>query len=115
WRCENEAEASYMLEGSVFMAGAIVQWLRDGLGLIARSDDIEALARTEADSAGVVLVPAFNGLGAPYWDPYARGTNKAHIARAALESIAYQSADLMHAMQGDATTPLLELRVDGGA
>ncbi len=123
WRCEREAEASYMLEGSVFMAGAIVQWLRDGLGMIARSDDIEALARTETDSAGVVLVPAFNGLGAPYWDPYARGmligmtrgTNKAHIARAALESIAYQSADLMHAMQGDATTPLLELRVDGGA
>jgi len=123
WHCEHETNASYMLEGSVFMAGAIVQWLRDGLGMIARSDDIEALARTETDSAGVVLVPAFNGLGAPYWDPYARGmligmtrgTNKAHIARAALESIAYQSADLMHAMQGDATTPLLELRVDGGA
>lgn len=123
WHCEHEADASYMLEGSVFMAGAIVQWLRDGLGMIARSDDIEALARTEADSAGIVLVPAFNGLGAPYWDPYARGmligmtrgTNKAHIARAALESIAYQSADLMQAMQRDATTPLLELRVDGGA
>ncbi|GGC14802.1 glycerol kinase [Oxalicibacterium flavum] len=123
WHCEHEADASYMLEGSVFMAGAIVQWLRDGLGMIARSDDIEALARTEPDSAGIVLVPAFNGLGAPYWDPYARGmligmtrgTNKAHIARAALESIAYQSADLMQAMQRDATTPLLELRVDGGA
>lgn len=123
WQCQKDAPVSYMLEGSVFMAGAIVQWLRDSLCIIERSDDIEALACSEPDSGGVLFVPAFNGLGAPYWDPYARGTllgmtrgtGKAHIARAALESIAYQSADLMSAMQKDASTPLLELRVDGGA
>ena len=113
----------YLLEGSVFMAGATVQWLRDGLGIIEKSSNVEALAMSVADAGGVVFVPAFVGLGAPYWDAYARGTiigmtrgtTKAHIARAALESIAYQSADMLDAMQKDAALPLTELRVDGGA
>lgn len=113
----------YMLEGSVFMAGATVQWLRDGLNIIHSSADVESLACSVADNGGVFLVPAFAGLGAPYWDAYARGTllgmtrgtSKAHIARAALESIAYQSADVLQAMQADASVPLTELRVDGGA
>jgi glycerol kinase len=115
--------ADYLLEGSVFMAGATVQWLRDGLGIIAHAGEIEALATSVADSGGVVFVPAFAGLGAPYWDAYARGTilgmtrgtTKAHIARAALESIAWQSADVLDAMQKDAALGLTELRVDGGA
>lgn len=114
---------AYMLEGSVFVAGAVVQWLRDGLGLIARSDDVEALARQVDDDGGVFLVPGFVGLGAPYWDPDARGTivgltrgtSKAHIARAALQSIAFQSADVLTAMQRDAHQPLTEVRIDGGA
>ncbi|QAU35778.1 glycerol kinase GlpK [Janthinobacterium sp. 17J80-10] len=113
----------YMLEGSVFMAGATVQWLRDGLQMIRHAADVEALAASVPDTGGVVLVPAFTGLGAPYWDPYARGTlagmtrgtNRAHIARAALESIAYQTADVLQAMQADSAPPLSELRVDGGA
>jgi glycerol kinase len=113
----------FMLEGSVFMAGAIVQWLRDGLGIIEKSADVEVLAASVPDSGGVIFVPAFAGLGAPYWDAYARGTligmtrgtTKAHIARAALESIAYQSAELAEAMQKDAGIGLKELRVDGGA
>ena len=113
----------YALEGSVFMAGAIVQWLRDGLGLIEHSADIETLAASVDDSNGVVLIPAFTGLGAPYWraDMQAslhgltRGTNKAHIARAALEAIAFQVADVLSAMQQDAPQALTELRVDGGA
>ena len=113
----------YLLEGSVFMAGAIVQWLRDGLGLIDSAAGIEALAMQVPDTGGVMLVPAFTGLGAPHWDPYARGTivglsrgsNRAHIARAALDSIAYQSADVLAAMQKDARIALTELRVDGGA
>jgi glycerol kinase len=113
----------YALEGSVFMGGAIVQWLRDGLGIIARSDDIETLAASVPDSGGVVLVPAFTGLGAPHWDAHARalligmtrGTTRAHIARAALEAIAWQVADLGVAMTEDAGLPLTELRVDGGA
>lgn len=117
------AHTDYMLEGSVFMGGATIQWLRDGLGIIQRSADVEALAGSVADSGGVVFVPAFSGLGAPYWDPYARGTiigmtrgsNKAHIARAALESIAYQSVEVLEAMQKDARIALHELRVDGGA
>jgi glycerol kinase len=117
------APQNYMLEGSVFMAGAIVQWLRDELGIVQRSVDVEALAASVPDSGGVVLVPAFTGLGAPYWDPHARGTIfgltrgscKAHIARAALESIACQNADLLDAMQKDAHLSLRELRVDGGA
>ncbi|MBS0309018.1 MAG: glycerol kinase GlpK [Proteobacteria bacterium] len=120
---ERQTTTSYMLEGSVFMTGATIQWLRDGLGIISSSDEIEPLARSVPDNGGVLLVPAFAGLGAPYWDAYARGalfgmtrgTTKAHIARAALESIAYQSADVLQAMQADASIPLSELRVDGGA
>jgi glycerol kinase len=113
----------YALEGSVFIGGAVVQWLRDGLGIIRSSSDVEALALSVADNGGVYLVPAFAGLGAPHWDQYARGSivgltrgaTAAHIARAALESIAFQSADLLDAMQADAGTRLDELRVDGGA
>ncbi|GLI38947.1 glycerol kinase GlpK [Geobacter hydrogenophilus] len=115
--------AEYALEGSVFVAGAAVQWLRDGLGIIRSSGEVEALAASVPDSGGVCLVPAFTGLGAPHWDPYARGTivgitrgtTAAHIARATLESIAYQSADLLTAMEADAGIKLAELRVDGGA
>ncbi len=118
-----DARTDYMLEGSVFMAGATIQWLRDGLGIIQQSSDVEALANSVPDNGGVVFIPAFSGLGAPYWDPYARGTivgmtrgsNKAHIARAALESIAYQTVDVLEAMQKDAQILLQELRVDGGA
>jgi glycerol kinase len=113
----------YALEGSVFIGGAVVQWLRDQLEFFASSREVEALANSVLDSDGVYLVPAFTGLGAPYWDPNARGallgltrgTSKAHIARAALESIAYQSAELLDAMQKDSAQKLTELRVDGGA
>jgi len=113
---------TYCLEGSVFIAGAAVQWLRDGLGIIADLADSERLAAGVPDSAGVYFVPAFVGLGAPHWDPYARGTilgitrgtTAAHIARAALESMAYQSADLAEAMQKDAGRKLASLKVDGG-
>jgi len=113
----------YALEGSVFVGGAVVQWLRDGLGLIEKSSDVEALAASVPDTGGVYLVPAFTGLGSPHWDAYARGTmvglsrgtTRAHVARAALESIAFQSAEVLNAMQKDAAQPLLELRVDGGA
>jgi glycerol kinase len=113
----------YALEGSAFVAGAVVQWLRDGLGIIKSSGEVEALAKQVPDSGGVVLVPAFVGLGAPYWDPYARGlivgltrdTTAAHIARAALEAIAHQVADLAGALVADSGKPLPELRVDGGA
>ena len=113
----------YALEGSVFIGGAVVQWLRDGLGIIKESSDVEALALSVPDSGGVYLVPAFAGLGAPHWDPYARGTivgitrgtTAAHIARAALESIAFQVADLLEAVRDDAGIDLAELRVDGGA
>lgn len=116
-------ETTYALEGSIFMGGAIVQWLRDGLEMIAKSSDIEALAAKAKDNGGVYFVPAFTGLGAPYWDPYARGTligltrgtKKEHIARAALEAIAYQTRDIIDAMRVDAKIPLKELRVDGGA
>jgi glycerol kinase len=118
-----DGQSVYMLEGSVFMAGAAVQWLRDGLGIIQKSSDVEALAASVPDTGGVVFVPAFAGLGAPYWDAYARGaivgmtrgTTKAHIARATLASIAYQTADVLQAMQKDAAIELKELRVDGGA
>ncbi|MFA9217010.1 MAG: glycerol kinase GlpK [Sphingomonadaceae bacterium] len=121
WRVDGATD--YLLEGSVFMGGATVQWLRDGLGLIRSSSEVEALAASVPDNGGVFLVPAFVGLGAPHWDPYAhgalvglsRGSNKAHIARAALEAIAYQSAELMIAMQKDARIPLTEVRADGGA
>ncbi len=113
----------YLLEGSVFMGGATVQWLRDGLGIIRQSHEVEALAASVPDSGGVMLVPAFTGLGAPHWDPYARGTilgmtrgtGAAHIARAAVEAIAYQSAELLAAMQKDAACAVTELRADGGA
>ncbi|HLW04161.1 MAG TPA: glycerol kinase GlpK [Azoarcus sp.] len=113
----------YALEGSIFIGGALVQWLRDELGIIERAADIEALAATVPDSGGVVLVPAFTGLGAPYWDPHARGTllgltrgtTRAHIARAALEAIALQTVDLVTAMDRDGACRLTELRVDGGA
>jgi len=116
-------QAEYALEGSVFIAGAVVQWLRDGLGLIRSSREVEPLAASEPDSGGVYLVPAFAGLGAPHWDAYARGavfgitrgTTAAHLARAALESIAFQSAEVLLAMQRDAGQALAELRVDGGA
>ena len=118
-----QGQTTYALEGSVFMAGAIVQWLRDGLGIIQKSSDVEKLASQVNDTEGVVLVPAFTGLGAPHWDSEARallcgmsrGTNKAHIARAALESIAFQVSDVLTAMQSDISKPLKELRVDGGA
>ncbi|HQR48330.1 MAG TPA: glycerol kinase GlpK [Steroidobacteraceae bacterium] len=116
-------ERHYALEGSVFVGGAVVQWLRDGLGLIERSADVEALAASVPDTGGVYLVPAFTGLGSPHWDAYARGlvvglsrgTTRAHLARAALEAIAFQSAEVLAAMQKDARQPLTELRVDGGA
>ncbi|HVA32860.1 MAG TPA: glycerol kinase GlpK [Candidatus Baltobacteraceae bacterium] len=115
--------ASYALEGAVFVTGAAVQWLRDGLGIIASSAEIEPLARSVADSGGVYFVPALTGLGAPYWDPHARGaifgitraTTRAHLARATLEAMAYQSADVADAMARDAGFALRELRVDGGA
>ncbi|WP_425147298.1 glycerol kinase GlpK [Deinococcus sp.] len=113
---------TYALEGSVFVAGAVVQWLRDSLGLIGSSAEVEALAASVQGSGGVYLVPAFVGLGAPYWDSYARGTvlgltrgsTAAHLARAALESIAFQVAELLEAMEQDSGAPISELRVDGG-
>ena len=122
WRLEGKP-AQYALEGSVFIGGAAVQWLRDGLGIIEKSSDVEKLAASVPDAGGVVLVPAFTGLGAPHWDPTARGaifgltrgSTRAHIARATLESIAFQSAELAAAMREDAGFPMAELRVDGGA
>jgi glycerol kinase len=116
-------QVNYALEGSIFIAGAVVQWLRDGLGIIKSSAEVEALATKVADTGGVYLVPAFTGLGAPHWDQYARGTmigitrgtTAAHIARAALESIAYQTRDVLKAMEADAGLSIQELRVDGGA
>ena len=113
----------YALEGSVFIAGAAIQWLRDGLGIIARAADIDALAASVPDSGGVYFVPALSGLGAPYWDPRARGaivgitrgTTRAHLARATLEAIAFQSTELIEAMANDSGLALSELRVDGGA
>ncbi|MDP3073116.1 MAG: glycerol kinase GlpK [Opitutaceae bacterium] len=121
WRVGGRTE--YALEGSIFIAGAVVQWLRDGLGIIKSSRDIEALAAQVPDNGGAYLVPAFAGLGAPHWDQYARGliagltrgTTAAHLARAALEGIAYQVRDVLHAMQADSGIRLRELRVDGGA
>jgi glycerol kinase len=113
----------YALEGGVFIGGAVVQWLRDGLGIIAKSSDVGALAASVPDNGGVYVVPAFAGLGAPHWDPYARGTivgitrgtTAGHIARASVESIAFQVADLLSAVQHDSGIELTELRVDGGA
>lgn len=121
WKVNGEVH--YALEGSVFIGGAVVQWLRDGLKIIQTSGDVEALASKVKDNGGVYLVPAFTGLGAPYWNQHARGTivgitrgsSDAHIARAAVESIAFQSMDLMQSMEADAGLPIKEVRVDGGA
>ena len=121
--CDGAGKPSYALEGSVFIAGAAIQWLRDGLRMIRNAAESEALARSVPDTGGVFLVPAFVGLGAPYWNPAARGlicgltrgTTRAHLARAALESIAYQSQELMEAMQRDSRVRLSSLKVDGGA
>jgi len=121
WKIGDTTE--YALEGSVFVGGAVVQWLRDGLGLIRKSEEVEALAKSVPDNGGVYFVPAFVGLGAPHWDSYARGsifgltrgTTAGHLARAAVESIAYQVADLLDAMRKDSGDPVQELRVDGGA
>jgi glycerol kinase len=121
WKLGDKVE--YALEGSVFVGGAVIAWLRDGLGIIRQASDVEPLAASVADSGGVFVVPAFAGLGAPDWDPYARGailgltrgTTAAHIARAALESITFQVADLLLAMGSDVGSPIAELRVDGGA
>jgi glycerol kinase len=121
WKVDGRTE--YALEGSVFIGGAVVQWIRDGLGLIRHASDIEPLALTVPDNGGVFLVPAFAGLGAPHWDGFARGTmvgitrgtTAAHVARAALESIAFQVADLLDAMAADCGIAATELRVDGGA
>ena len=116
-------EVTYALEGGIFIGGAVVQWLRDELGLIKSSAEVEVLAATVKDNGGVYVVPAFAGLGAPHWDQHARGTitgitrgtNSGHFARAALESIAYQTMDVLKSMEADAGTPISELRVDGGA
>ena len=116
-------KVTYALEGSVFIGGAVIQWLRDELGIIKTAAEVERLATSVKDSDGVYLVPAFSGLGAPHWNPYARGsllglsrgTNVAHIARAALEGIAFQVTDVLTAMQSDSQIEVKELRVDGGA
>jgi len=121
WRHVDETR--YALEGSVFIAGAAIQWLRDGLGFIGAAPEVEALASSVPDAGGVSFVPALSGLGAPYWDPHARGTilgitrgtTRAHIARATLEAIAFQSAELIEAMAADSRVMREELRVDGGA
>src|SRR5215467_3338989 len=121
WRMGNRTE--YALEGSVFIGGAVVQWLRDGLGLVKSSSEIESLAASVPDCGGVYLVPAFAGLGAPHWDQYARGTitgltrgtTSGHIARAALEGIAFQVTDVLDVMKQDSQINVSELRVDGGA
>jgi len=121
WKIGNEV--TYALEGSIFVGGSVVQWLRDGLHCIQSSSEVEALAASVPDTEGVYFVPALTGLGAPYWDQYARGaisgisrgTTVAHIARAALEGIAYQVYDIVDAMQRDSGLTLTELKVDGGA
>ena len=118
-----KGRVTYCLEGSVFIGGAAVQWLRDGLGMLRQSSDVEKLAATESDSGGLFFVPAFVGLGAPHWDPYARGvlvgiersTTAGHLARATLESMCYQTLDVVEAMERDAGVRLRQLRVDGGA
>jgi glycerol kinase len=121
WKLGDKVQ--YALEGSVFIGGAVVQWLRDGLHIIQQSSDVEALCAKVKDNGGLYLVPAFTGLGAPYWNQHARGivvgitrgSSDAHLARAAVESIAFQSMDLLKAMEADAGLPIRELRVDGGA
>jgi glycerol kinase len=118
-----DGSTAYALEGAIFVTGAAVQWLRDGLGLIDRADEVGPLAATVPDNGGVYLVPAFAGLGSPWWDPYARGTivgitrgtSRAHLARAVVEAMAYQTRDVIEAMVRASGTPLSELRVDGGA
>jgi glycerol kinase len=123
WQLRRDGPVTYALEGAVFSAGSAVQWLRDGLGIIETAAEVEALAASVQDTAGVYLVPAFTGLGGPYWDPHARGTivgitrgtGRAEIARATLESIAFQVADVLEAMAADAGEGLRALRVDGGA
>jgi glycerol kinase len=118
-----DGKVTYALEGSVFIGGAVVQWIRDNLGIIKNSAEIEKLAASVPDSGGVYFVPAFTGLGAPYWDPYARGaivgltrgTTAAHLARSAIEGIAHQVTDVLKAMEVDASIPIAEIRVDGGA
>lgn len=117
------SEVQYALEGSVFISGAAILWLRDGLKIIQKSADVDSLAQTVPDTGGVYFVPAFTGLGAPYWDPHARGailgisrgTTNAHIARATIESMAYQASDVFHAMEADAKYRIKEIRVDGGS
>jgi glycerol kinase len=121
WKINGKVQ--YAFEGSIFIGGAVVQWLRDGLGVIKTSSEVEQLALSVPDTGGVYFVPAFAGLGAPYWDAEARGTivgltrgsTAGHIARAALQSIAYQTMDVLKAMEADAGMPIRELRVDGGA
>jgi len=121
WKIGNQT--NYALEGSIFIAGAVVQWLRDGLGIIGGSSEVEKLASEVSDNGGVCFVPAFTGLGAPYWNQHARGTitgltrgtTRAHIARAALESIAFQTLEVVQAMKKDSDVEIKELRVDGGA
>ena len=121
WKVDGHVE--YALEGSIFITGALIQWLRDGLKIINTAPEVEQLALSVEDSGGVCVVPAFVGLGAPHWDPYARGsimgitrgTTDAHIARAALESIVFQSAELLEAMRKEGGLELSELKVDGGA
>jgi glycerol kinase len=121
WKIDGQTQ--YAFEGSIFIGGAVVQWLRDGLGIIKTSSEVEKLALSVPDTGGVYFVPAFAGLGAPYWDAGARGTlvgltrgsTSGHIARAALQSIAYQTMDVLKAMEADAGMPIRELRVDGGA
>jgi glycerol kinase len=123
WQLEERGSVTYSLEGSVFIAGAAIQWLRDGLGIISNASETEALARDVSDTGGVYFVPAFVGLGAPYWDAYARGTivgltrgtDRRHMARAALEAICYQSRDLLEVMAADSGIQLAALRADGGA
>jgi len=123
WQLGAASEAVYALEGSVFIAGAAIQWLRDGLGIIGHAAETEELARQVENTGGVYFVPAFVGLGAPYWDPYARGailgltrgTDRRHLARAALESLCYQSRDVLEAMTADSGIRLAALRADGGA
>jgi glycerol kinase len=121
--CSTEKRPAYALEGSIFVGGAVVQWLRDNMKFFRKSTEVEAIAESVADSGGVVFVPAFTGLGAPYWDAQARGliiglergTQIGHIAKAAIESIAFQVADVLHVMDKSSKSPLMELRVDGGA
>src|SRR4029079_17699805 len=123
WALGAVDNVTYAMEGAIFVTGAAVQWLRDGLGVISEAAETGPLAESFPDSGGVYVVPAFTGLGSPWWDPHARGaivgitrgTNRAHLARATLEAIAFQSAELIEAMSADSGIGLTQLRVDGGA